>query len=92
MLKTIFLLLLGFCLVFILILSFKRPISATGNTKWGITFSHTFAKQSGFDWEEIYIAMLDDLKPQILRVPVYWPEVEKEEGKMNFEDYDFMIR
>lgn len=80
-----------FFLIVGVFLFFKKPAGVTDDIKWGVTFSHTFAKQTGYDWRKMYIEMLDDLKPKILRIPIYWTETEKEKDKFNFTDYDFMI-
>jgi hypothetical protein len=57
----------------------------------GITFSKLYAQQLGLDWKETYSAILLELKPDHVRVPVYWSDLEPEAGKYNFEDYDWMI-
>lgn len=80
-----------FCLIIGIVLFFKKPSNFTSDVKWGVTFSHTFARQTGYDWRKMYIDMLDELKPRILRIPVYWPEIEKEKDRFNFQDYDFMV-
>lgn len=61
------------------------------NISFGVTFSSKFAKQMGLDWKETYLAVLNDMGAKNLRIPVYWDEVEKEEGKYFFEDTDWMI-
>ncbi|MCR4328415.1 MAG: hypothetical protein NUV53_02745, partial [Patescibacteria group bacterium] len=78
-------------LVAVLGFSLKRPASATGVERWGVTFSHQFAQYLEIDWREAYIAVLDELKPPIVRLPVYWDDVEKNEGEFNFETYDFLV-
>jgi len=72
-------------------LFFKKPAGETTDISWGVAFSHTFAEAMGLDWKKAYIATLDELKPKAVRIPVYWPEIEKEEGKFTFSDYDFMM-
>lgn len=92
--KTIsvsFLIFLIFIFISIYILAVKRPVSAKGEITWGVTFSQTFSRELGLDWKKVYIEILDDLKPSIIRLPVYWPEIEKEKGKYTFDDYDFMM-
>lgn len=75
----------------ILGLSIKRPPSATGVERWGVTFSHQFAEYMGIDWQDAYIAILDELKPPIMRIPVYWDDIEKTRGEFDFETYDFLV-
>lgn len=78
-------------IVSILFLSLRRPPSVNGDITWGFTFSPRFAEYLELPWREVYIASIDELEPRILRVPIYWSDLEKEEGKLDFNDYDFMI-
>lgn len=59
--------------------------------RFGVTFSSLYAQQLGLDWRETYIAILDDLQVKRIRIPAYWPNVEPEKGKFNFDDLDFQI-
>lgn len=59
--------------------------------EFGATFSKKFCEELGLNWQETYIAILDDLKVRYLRLPVYWDELEKTEGVYNFSDLDYMI-
>lgn len=59
---------------------------------FGITFSKKFATNLGLDWKEAYLATLDDLRVKQVRLPIYWDEIEGNEGLYEFADYDYMIR
>ena len=52
--------------------------------KTGITFSARYASDLGLDPKEVYTEILTDLKPKIIRLPVYWDEVEKEKDLFDF--------
>lgn len=52
--------------------------------KLGVTFSPRYAEELGLDPDEVFDALVTDLKPGIVRLPVYWDEVEIEKGKYNF--------
>jgi hypothetical protein len=54
----------------------------------GITFSPRYASELGLDPEATFEAILTDLKPQIVRFPIYWDEVEKEKGRYDFSQAD----
>ncbi|MFA5872164.1 MAG: cellulase family glycosylhydrolase [Parcubacteria group bacterium] len=72
----------------------RRPAGIVDNPddiKWGVAFSKTFSTEMGLDWKENYLAILDDLKPYSLRLPIYWQDIEAENGNYNFSDYDWMI-
>jgi len=58
---------------------------------WGVTFSPKFAKEIGLDWQEVYLAVLDDLEVKNIRLPVYWNDIEVKEGRWDFSTYDFIL-
>ncbi len=58
---------------------------------FGVTFSKKFANQINLDWSELYLAILDDLEVKLIRLPIYWDEIELAPGEFNFSDYDFII-
>ncbi|HBO99576.1 MAG: hypothetical protein UU48_C0007G0024 [Candidatus Uhrbacteria bacterium GW2011_GWF2_41_16] len=58
---------------------------------WGATFSSLYAEQLGLDWRETYIAVLDELHIQKLRIPVYWSEVEIKQGVYDWKSIDWML-
>ena len=59
--------------------------------EFGATFSKKFCEELGLNWQETYIAILDDLKVRNLRLPAYWDEIEPDEGTYNFKDFDSTI-
>lgn len=61
------------------------------NNFFGVTFSTKFSKELGLDWKEVYAAILNDLEVKEIRLPVYWDEIEKEQGVFDFTDYDYII-
>ncbi len=58
---------------------------------FGVTFSTKFCDDLGLDWRETYGAVLDELKVKYIRIPVYWDEIEKEEGVYDFSKYDYLL-
>jgi len=58
---------------------------------FGVTYSKKYAEEIGLNWQEAYLAILDDLKVKNIRLPIYWDEIEKEKGVFDYSDYDFMI-
>lgn len=63
----------------------KHPLSL------GVTYSPQYAKDLGLDPQSTYIRMLDELKPSSVRLPVYWDQVEEEEGFYDFSGADFYV-
>ena len=59
---------------------------------FGVTFSTVMAKQLGFAPSEVYDAIINDLGVRYVRIPVYWADVEKERGHMDFAEYDYFVR
>ncbi len=69
-----------------------RPAgTVTENFRYGVAFSRIFSEQMGLDWRENYLAVLTDLQPEFLRLPVYWQDIEKTKGAFEFTDYDWMV-
>lgn len=60
-------------------------------TEWGITFSIPYAKGLEINWQEAYVALLDDLGVRSLRIPAYWPLIEPQDNQWDFADIDWMI-
>lgn len=58
---------------------------------FGVTFSTKFCDELGLDWREAYAAILDELKVKYIRIPVYWDDIEVEEGVFDFSKYDYLL-
>ena len=81
-----------FLIVVLVLLGFFGSFSSPDKeVKWGITFSVLQATRLNLDWRQTYLSVLDDLKPHALRLPVYWSEIEKEEGQFDFSFYDWQM-
>jgi len=58
----------------------------------GVTFSKSYAiNDLDLDWQETYLAILDDLKVKDIRLVAQWNEVEPEFKKFYFNDLDWML-
>jgi len=68
----------------------RKPEGYSQNFEWNIAFSKIWSARLGLDWQANYLAILDELKPKKIRLPIYWQEVESSEGNFNFVDYDWM--
>jgi len=62
-----------------------------GNVIYGVTFSKPFAEHLGLNWNETYLALLDDAGVKRVRLPSYWTEIESQKGIYDFEDLDWQI-
>lgn len=90
--KILFIILLVFLIVLLPLIYFsRRPKDISSQISWGITFSKPFAEELGFDWQKVYLAILDDLKAKKIRLSLYWPDIEPSAENYFFTDYDWMI-
>jgi hypothetical protein len=80
-------------LIALLFVYFNLPVKKMNDAaQLGVTFSHRYAGDIGLNWQETFIAMLDDLKIKKIRIPIYWDLVETEEGKYDFSAVDWQIK
>lgn len=71
---------------------YPKPETLTGQADFfGITFSTKFCDELELDRHETYQALLDELQVKLIRLPVYWDEIEKVEGQFDFSEYDYLI-
>jgi len=59
---------------------------------WGVNFSQKHAQNLGLDWKETYLALLNDLGTENLKVAAHWDLIEPKEGEYYFEDLDWQIK
>ncbi len=57
----------------------------------GITYSWRYAGEIGLDWQEAYVAVLDDLQIKKIRLPIYWDSIEEKEGVYDFSKVDWQL-
>ncbi len=64
---------------------------STHPISYGISFSSSYATWLHIDWKKMYTEMLQDLKPEFIRISADWDDIEKEEGVYDFSSVDFMM-
>lgn len=64
---------------------------STNTPIWGINFSSSHARDLGFEPDELFIEMLDELGVGHVRIPVYWDEVEPQQGQFEFTEMDELL-
>ena len=57
----------------------------------GVTFSTVYARSLGEDPDAVFSALLDNLKVRHFRLPLYWSDIEKSEGKYDWSAYDQLV-
>ncbi len=77
---------LGFYYLFI---GHSKPAE---DIKWGVNFSQKHSEKLGLDWQEVYLALLNDLRTRNLKISVDWDLIEPEEGNYSFDDLDWQIK
>lgn len=68
------------------------PVKQPETMEWGVTFAKRQAESFGLDWKETYLAILDDLRVEHLRLSVYWDEIQPADDKFDFSGLDFQIQ
>lgn len=58
---------------------------------WGVNFSSKHAKGLGLDSRKTYLALLDDLKAEKIKIAVHWDVIEPEKGEYDFKELDFNV-
>lgn len=81
---------------FVVLLAILASIAFSANRQpndmtFGATFSTQYASYLGFDWQEVYVAGLEELELKHWRIPVYWSDIEPEMGVYQFDDVDWMM-
>lgn len=85
--------LLGFLILLLIFISYffiGSPPQAEKIT-WGVNFSQKHAQDLGLNWQESYLALLDDLKIKNIKLITHWDLIEPKEGEYNFDDLDWQI-
>lgn len=75
-------------LVFLGLLSFEKKPE---KIKYGMSFNVPYAKELNLNWQEVYLAALDDLKIKRFRLAAHWSLIEPQKNQYNFEELDFEI-
>ena len=84
---AIIVLLVAFIIWFLSGEGVKEPDRVT----WGVSFFPRQATDLGLDWREVYLALLDDMAVQRLRLAVPWNQAERNQGEYDFSDIHWML-
>jgi hypothetical protein len=89
----LWLLVVCLALVILLLAYFNFPIKKSSDkVALGVTFSSRYAQDIKVNWQDNFLALLDDLGVKKIRIPVYWDLVEKNPGKYDFSELDWQIK
>ncbi len=67
-------------------------VSKIDSTRYGITFSDTYAKYLGLDPEVAYKAFIEDLGVRAVRLPIYWSEIQTKPDEYQWDLIDRLVR
>lgn len=76
--------------ILILMLAFK-PLRNSQFERLGASYSIKYAEELGIDWQDGYMALLEDIDIQALRLMSYWDIYEVENDVYNFETLDWQM-
>lgn len=92
--KIVFRIILGLLLLLCALAVFVvLPIlpSINEEAKLGVTFSPRAAEFLGLDWKDAFMATLNDLQPDTIRIPIYWNVLEPNKDDYHWEDFDYQL-
>lgn len=78
-------------LVGLFIFLFKEDFTPLVEVEYGITFSKKYAIDLELDWQTTYLAMINDLKVDNIRLIAYWDDIEAVQDEFDFSDLDWQF-
>jgi len=76
---------------FVLIMIPTIFFSCRSQTNWGITFSQKESLRLNGEWQNTYEAIIEELKPNKIRLVGYWDFIEKNKSIYDFSEMDSMV-
>ena len=61
------------------------------NPQYGITFSSVYAEELGLEPQAVFSSLLNEMDVRLVRLPVYWSEVEIEQGAYDWSEVDQLM-
>ena len=89
-LKTIFF--SGTVVVVLIVAGFSLiRVTPAKQITWGVDFSQKHAQNFSLDWQEVYLAILEDLRVKNLKISTAWDLLEPKENEYSFFDLDWQL-
>ena len=88
--KTFFIILILFSVFFVYFFVGVSPKAES--IEWGVNFSQHHSQAMGLDWQENYLALMDDLNVKSIKVSARWDSMEPGDGEYFFEDLDWQVK
>lgn len=83
-----------FIILIIFVLGLILAVANFGDDKeivWGVTFSKIQCQRLGIDWRWTYEKVIEELPIKVIRLPIYWDDIERRKNQYYFDDYVWMI-
>jgi len=87
----IFIIILALIFLSFYLFLFTGKKALAENIRWGVNFSPKQAAELSLDPKETYLAILDDLKVNNIKIAVHWDLIEKEKGVFDLTEFNFYI-
>ena len=65
--------------------------STPNSTRFGITYSTTYAGSLGLDVKQAYADLIEKLGVRFVRLPVYWPDIEPKKDQYEWSQLDDLV-
>ena len=75
----------------VLVFLFVGKAKEAENITWGVNFSQKQATELNSDWQEVYLALLEDLNVKNLKIAAHWDLLEPSDQQFFFEDLDWQM-
>jgi hypothetical protein len=69
----------------------KESVPGENEIVWGVNFSQSQVDYLKLNWQEAYLAMMDDLGAKNIKLHTNWNWVEGEKDNFHFDDIDWQI-
>ena len=89
--KTLFIIIIVVLIIVLIPLASIRPIYEKDELSYGVTFSQRFVEEMGLNWQNAYIAILDELGVKKIRLSAYWDKTEYKQDMFNYDDLDWQL-
>lgn len=85
--------LFGFATLFLIFIGyfFIGTSPQIEEVSWGVNFSQSQTSYLGLDWQEVYLALLNDINVKKIKLITNWNHIEERSGEYNFDDLDWQI-
>ncbi len=85
------LLILFAILVIIFVYLFMGSAPEAEKVIWGVNFSQKHSRDLGLDWQENYLALINDLGVKRIKLAAHWDLIEPEQEEFSFQDLDWQV-